>query len=97
MARNNDLKAKKNSSSPESKPGTSVEKLSLDELQHQLNTTLEGLSQEDAERRLEQYGRNTIEEKKVNPILQFFSYFWGPIPWMIEVAAVLSAILGHWV
>ncbi|MCW8809534.1 MAG: plasma-membrane proton-efflux P-type ATPase, partial [Ignavibacteriaceae bacterium] len=24
------------------------------------------------------------------------SYFWGPIPWMIEVAAILSAIINHW-
>ena len=23
-------------------------------------------------------------------------YFWGPIAWMIEVAVVLSAALGHW-
>ena len=25
-----------------------------------------------------------------------FSYFWGPIPWMIEVAAILSAAVRHW-
>ena len=25
-----------------------------------------------------------------------FAYFWGPIPWMIEVAAALSAAVGHW-
>jgi H+-transporting ATPase len=97
MAKKNNSNARNNPSSSENKPGTSVEKLSLDELQRQLNTTLGGLSQAEAERRLEQYGRNTIEEEKVNPILQFLSYFWGPIPWMIEVAAVLSAILGHWV
>ena len=23
-------------------------------------------------------------------------FFWGPIPWMIEIAAALSAVLGHW-
>ena len=34
--------------------------------------------------------------KKFNPVLKFLSYFWGPIPWMIEVAAVLSAIVRHW-
>ncbi len=27
---------------------------------------------------------------------RLFAYFWGPIPWMIEVAAVLSAAVGHW-
>ncbi len=38
---------------------------------------------------------NEIKEKKVN-IFKFLSYFWGPIPWMIEVAAVLSALIHHW-
>ena len=28
--------------------------------------------------------------------LKFLSYFWGPIPWMIEVAVILSAVARHW-
>jgi H+-transporting ATPase len=28
--------------------------------------------------------------------LKFMSYFWGPIPWMIEAAVVLSALVRHW-
>jgi H+-transporting ATPase len=75
----------------------SIDQISLQELEKQLNVTLNGLSQAEAQRRLEQYGANTIEEKKFNPILKFLSYFWGPIPWMIEVAAVLSALVQHWV
>ena len=35
-------------------------------------------------------------EKKENPLLKFLSYFWGPIPWMIEAAAILSAVVQHW-
>ena len=35
-------------------------------------------------------------EETTNPLLKFLSYFWGPIPWMIEVAVVLSAVVGHW-
>ena len=35
-------------------------------------------------------------EKKTNALLKFLSYFWGPIPWMIEVAVVLSAVVRHW-
>ena len=34
--------------------------------------------------------------REVNPFLKFLSYFWGPIPWMIEIAAVLSAVARHW-
>ncbi|WP_297436261.1 plasma-membrane proton-efflux P-type ATPase [Thermococcus sp.] len=62
----------------------------------ELGTSGEGLSTEEAERRLREYGPNEIPEKKVNPIMKFLSYFWGPIPWMIEIAAVLSAIVRHW-
>ena len=65
--------------------------LPLAELQKNLGTSPEGLSQEEAERRLAQHGYNEIPEEKANPFLRFFSYFWGPIPWMIEVAAILSA------
>lgn len=37
-----------------------------------------------------------MEEKNQNPLLKLLSSFWGPIPWMIEIAAVLSAVVGHW-
>jgi H+-transporting ATPase len=40
-------------------------------------------------RRLERYGYNEIAEEKRNPILTFLSYFWGPIPWMIEIEALV--------
>jgi H+-transporting ATPase len=56
----------------------------------------EGLSEDEALRRLAQYGYNELPEKKTNPFLRFFSYFWGPIPWMIEAAAILSALVHHW-
>ncbi len=66
------------------------------ELLSQLETGSQGLSAEEATRRLEQFGPNTLEEKKENLLLKFLSYFWGPIPWMIEVAAILSGVLGEW-
>jgi H+-transporting ATPase len=55
-----------------------------------------GLASAEAEKRLAQYGYNEIAEKRVNPLLKFLGYFWGPIAWMIEVAAILSAIVRHW-
>jgi H+-transporting ATPase len=70
--------------------------LPLPEVQARLESSPNGLSQAEAARRLAQYGYNEIEEVKVNPILKFLSYFWGPIPWMIEAAAILSAVVQHW-
>ncbi len=55
-----------------------------------------GLSSEEVEKKLQQYGFNEIPEKKVNPIRKFLGYFWGPIPWMIEAAAALSIVIQHW-
>ena len=55
-----------------------------------------GLSTSEAAARLQQYGPNEIAEKKINPFLKFLGYFWGTIPWMIEVAAILSAVLNRW-
>ncbi len=69
---------------------------SLAELQAQLKTSPDGLSQNEARRRVAQYGYNELPEKKRNPFLEFCSHFWGPIPWMIEAAAILSALVQHW-
>ncbi|MGO8878884.1 MAG: plasma-membrane proton-efflux P-type ATPase [Desulfomonilaceae bacterium] len=68
----------------------------LDELKDRLKTSEDGLGQAEAQRRLDDYGYNEIEEKKTNPFFKFLSYFWGPIPWMIEAAMVLSAVVKHW-
>ena len=65
-------------------------------MEKKLGSSPDGLSQAEAEKRLTQYGPNEIEEKKTNELLKFLSYFWGPIPWMIEVAVVLSGIVRHW-
>jgi H+-transporting ATPase len=55
-----------------------------------------GLSSEEVASKLQQYGPNEIPEKKVNPYLKFLGYFWGPIPWMIEIAAILSILIQHY-
>ena len=55
-----------------------------------------GLSAEEAAKRLAETGPNALPEKKTSPWLRFLRFFWGPIPWMIEVAAVLSAVVRHW-
>src|ERR1039458_3236696 len=60
--------------------------------EERLEASVAGLSQAEVKDRLAQYGFNELPEKKVNLVLKFLSYFWGPIAWMIEAAVILSAI-----
>ena len=73
-----------------------LQTLPLAEVEKKLGSSPDGLTQTEAQKRLTQYGPNEIAEKKANEILKFLSYFWGPIPWMIEAAVILSAAARHW-
>jgi H+-transporting ATPase len=90
------------SKSPAPKPGAKPEakddlkSLPLPEVEKKLESSPDGLTEAEAQKRLTRYGPNEIEEKKTNLFLKFLSYFWGPIPWMIEVAVILSGVVGHW-
>ena len=55
-----------------------------------------GLTDKDVQSRLQQYGYNEIEEKEEPLWHRIFRRFWGPIPWMIEAAAILSALVQKW-
>ncbi len=73
-----------------------IKKASTDDLFVKFSSNRKGLSSSEVGKRIEEYGYNEISEKKVSPFVKFLSYFWGPIPWMIEVAAILSAVIRHW-
>jgi len=77
-------------------PKDDLKTLPMAEVQKRLATTTEGLTQAEAVKRLAQYGPNEITEQKSNALLKFLSYFWGPIPWMIEIAVILSGVVRHW-
>ncbi|HHJ80732.1 MAG TPA: metal-transporting ATPase, partial [Candidatus Tenderia electrophaga] len=55
-----------------------------------------GLSHSEAVKRLGEYGYNEIKEQEEPLWHRIFRRFWGPIPWMIEVAAILSAVVQKW-
>lgn len=73
-----------------------LKSIPMPDLQAKLSSTPEGLSQAEATKRLAQYGPNEIIERKTSSVLKFLTYFWGPIPWMIEAAVILSALARHW-
>ncbi len=55
-----------------------------------------GLSTEEVKERLARCGYNEIREKEEPLWHRVFRRLWGPIPWMIETAAFLSAIVQKW-
>ena len=57
---------------------------------HAANGSKNGLSAAEAKRRLAQYGRNAIEDRTESKWHKLATYFWGPLPWMIEAAALIS-------
>ncbi|MFI5783308.1 plasma-membrane proton-efflux P-type ATPase [Nocardia sp. NPDC051570] len=73
-----------------------LKSLPIPQVEEQLDTSTDGLSEAEATRRLARYGPNEIAEHKPNPLLKFLGYFWGPIPWMIEIAVILSGAVRHW-
>ena len=73
-----------------------LEQMDLDALEAELGAGPEGLSTPEAAARLARYGPNEVAEVHRNPVLVLLGYFWAPIPWMIEVALILSLAARHW-
>ena len=72
-------------------------KFSIEELVRMFSSSLtKGLSSYKVDELHKKFGYNRIPEKKTNPVIKFLSYFWGPIPWMIEFAAILSLAIHHY-
>jgi H+-transporting ATPase len=72
-------------------------KITVEEALEELGADGEkGLSEEEARKRLEEYGLNEIPEKEESLLHRVLRRFWGPIPGMIEVAAILSAAVRRW-
>ena len=61
-----------------------------------LGTSPKGLSADEAKARLEKYGRNAIEAREESRWSKLLGYFWGPLPWMIEAAALISLLRRDW-
>jgi H+-transporting ATPase len=73
-----------------------LEKASLDTVYKKLGISAEGLTSSEARKRLEQYGRNELVDRELGDLEKFLRFFWNPIAWMIEAAALVSLLMGHW-
>lgn len=74
-----------------------LEEMPLDQVLSRLEVDPpKGLSSTDAADRLAEYGPNALPEKKVSTWRKLVGYLMGPLPYMIEAAAIVSAIIGHW-
>jgi H+-transporting ATPase len=62
----------------------------------QLHSSAAGLTSADAQARLAQYGPNLIKAHEESRWHKLLGYFWGPIPWMIEAAALISLARKDW-
>jgi len=80
----------------EEKDHLSKERETAQEESRRLPEPHSGLSTPEVQERLQEYGFNEIAEKKTHPILKFLGFFWGPIPLMIEVAAVIAVVIRRW-
>ena len=83
---------------PGAKPTSAddLKSISMADLQTKLHSSPAGLTQAEATKRLASDGPNALKVEKTNAFLKFLTYFWGPIPWMIEAAVILSGVVRHW-
>jgi H+-transporting ATPase len=56
----------------------------------------QGLTSAEATQRLSKYGPNALVEKETSLLAKVLGHFTGPIAYMIEAAAIVSAVIGHW-
>ncbi len=69
--------------------------MSVDEVLKELKTSRDGLSQDEALKRLEKYGRNElVEERKAGPVKLFLSQFMDILIILLILAAVASYFVG---
>ncbi|MEM7436462.1 MAG: plasma-membrane proton-efflux P-type ATPase [Myxococcota bacterium] len=70
---------------------------SVDETLHRLGVDPSaGLSALEVDKRANEYGPNALAEESRSLLKTVGAFFWGPIPWMIEAAAIMSLVLEDW-
>lgn len=60
------------------------------------DTPPEGLSSDEARRRLDQTGPNLVADAAQHPLRRALGKLWAPVPWMLEAAILLELGLGKY-
>jgi H+-transporting ATPase len=71
-------------------------KMTLESAYTLFKSSQNGLTEEEAARRLKEVGYNEISEKRQNPVIDVLSRYWGPMPWLLELTMALSFFIGHY-
>jgi H+-transporting ATPase len=69
--------------------------ISIQETMKELETSEKGLNETEVQNRIKEFGFNEIIPKEKSKLEDFLSRFWGPIPWLLEIAALLSCMVGE--
>jgi H+-transporting ATPase len=70
--------------------------LPIEDAYSALSTSTNGLSENEAKRRINESGYNELSEKRKNHFVDFLTRYWGPMPWLLELTMALSYIIGHY-
>ncbi|MAF13578.1 MAG: hypothetical protein CMI53_01660 [Parcubacteria group bacterium] len=68
----------------------------IDDVFHELKSSPQGISNEEATTRLHKYGLNELkEEKKIHPLQILLEQFKSPLIWLLVVALIISIFMGE--
>jgi H+-transporting ATPase len=79
-----------------SKNTSEYKSLSIGDTFSLLRSSENGLDKDEVQQRLQICGFNEVTEKRSNQILAFLRRYWGPMPWLLELAIILSVVLKHY-
>jgi len=77
------------------KPTSSFVDMPLDNAYATLASSVNGLTENESDKRIIEFGPNELVEKRKNPFLDFLARYWGPMPWLLELTIILSYATGH--
>jgi H+-transporting ATPase len=72
-----------------------LETIVIDDVFKLLQCDDQGLTAAEATRRLELFGPNKLEAEETNAFLQFLSFMWNPLSWVMEGAALVAIVLSN--